>query len=223
MAKKILMDPIIEERWHKGSRREERFWRGKLPKIIASFNHEFQLLPYFKDLIGDKKEVDILDVGCGAIATIGSTWPGVKVNLTSADFMIDLYDELWKESGVKRLLPIEKQDMQHLTYKDNSFDIVHCVNALDHTINPHFAIQEMVRVCKPGGYVYLRHMEKVGWVCRYTGLHQWNIQDFGDDDCIFWNRYEEFLLSEYVPGFKTEKRRELPTESRRIISIYKKP
>jgi hypothetical protein len=52
------------------------------------------------------------------------------------------------------------------------FDIVHCVNALDHTNNPQKAIEEMKRICKPGGWIYLRHAPNQK--DKYGGIHKWN-------------------------------------------------
>ncbi len=43
---------------------------------------------------------------------------------------------------------VEVQDMEKLTYPDNTFDLVVCVNALDHTQNAMVAIDEMIRVSK---------------------------------------------------------------------------
>ncbi len=43
---------------------------------------------------------------------------------------------------------VELQDMENLTYPNNSFDLVICVNALDHTKHPVMAVNEMIRVSK---------------------------------------------------------------------------
>lgn len=48
------------------------------------------------------------------------------------------------------------QDMEQITYPDNTFDIVHCRNALDHTKNAPLAVREMIRVCKPEGTVFIK-------------------------------------------------------------------
>ena len=57
------------------------FYRSKLPYKERQFNHVFQLEPYFEEMIGDKKEVWIADLGAGLFSTTGSTWPNVEVHL----------------------------------------------------------------------------------------------------------------------------------------------
>jgi ubiquinone/menaquinone biosynthesis C-methylase UbiE len=60
------------------------------------------------------------------------------------------------------------------TYAENSFDLVHAANSLDHSHDPVAAIKAAVRVVKPGGCVYLEHILNEGDRERYGGLHQWN-------------------------------------------------
>ncbi len=45
--------------------------------------------------------------------------------------------------------------MEKLTYPNDLFDIVYCANALDHTLDALSAVKEMIRVVKPGGWVYI--------------------------------------------------------------------
>ncbi|KKN76036.1 hypothetical protein LCGC14_0374260 [marine sediment metagenome] len=42
----------------------------------------------------------------------------------------------------------EKEDIENLTYKDNEFDTVCCLEVLEHTLNPVKAIKELKRVAK---------------------------------------------------------------------------
>ena len=178
-----------------------QFWKEKLPSKAKTFNCVSQLDEYIGEMIGDKKEVNIADLGAGVISTTGQTWPGVKVNLYPSDIMKEEFDEFYQDWGIKRLVPMEKQDMEHLTYPNGFFDIVHCSNALDHCHNPRLAILEMVRVCKVGGWVYLRHTPNEGERHNYTWQHQWNIEMVGDD-CKFWNKKDSFMMSSCITGFK---------------------
>lgn len=161
-------------------------------------------------------EVSILDVGSGPLSSTGSIYPNVTINLTCCDALAKDYEEIFPE----RLIPIEHQDMEALTYPDKSFDIVHCVNALDHVVNPRAAIREMVRVSRK--WVYLRHTLNEGEAEDYSGYHCWNIEPKGDD-CRFWNLKDEFLLSEFGE-WKTEYREESTGTvykfGPQVISIY---
>ena len=73
----------------------------------------------------------ILNLGSGPV-TIGN-FPGIEI--THADI---------QDRGEF----VDREDMEKLTYPDDSFDLVICINALDHTINAPAALKEMLRVSK---------------------------------------------------------------------------
>ena len=100
-----------------------------------------------------------------------------------------------KENNVVPVIHVAYEDMTKLSYPANFFDIVHCANALDHSARPMEAIAEMYRVCKPGGWIILKHFENVGEFLNYRGLHLWNIHKEGTD-AIVWNQYERHSLNE---------------------------
>jgi ubiquinone/menaquinone biosynthesis C-methylase UbiE len=195
-----------------------RHYYKKLKIKEAQFNHQMFLPPYFKDLIGDKKEVNIADLGSAMFCTIGNLWNGVKVNMYASDILADEFNKMLKESNIKPVIPIEKQDMEKLTYQDNFFDIVHCVNALDHIVNPNKALLEMWRVCKPGGYICLRHYSHVGERERYSGSHQWNIDLTENGDVSIWNKHGlKYLLSDFFKSFKAGTGRGWPNNRVKMI------
>ena len=190
----------------------ERTKKFKMPE----FDRHRPLAEYLVPLIGDKKEVSILEVGAGPLLTIGDEFPGVKINITACDKLAKEYKEIYGD----RLFNVEFQDMENLTYADNSFDIVHCVNAVDHTKSPRSSIAEMIRVSK--GFVYLRHNINEGEEQNYSGLHRWNIE-MKDNDCRFWNPKREFLLSEFGDWRNEQKVESFTTKYKQdtqIISIY---
>ena len=182
---------------------EVMFWRKWM--MIGRGARQFarkQLAPHMVEMIGDKKEVSIADIGSGPIPMVGYETPNVKVNYVMSDLLANEYKELYEYHNIKPPVYPEYQDMTKLTYKDETFDIVFCRNALDHCFDAYQAIKEMVRICKKGGWVYLWHFEKVAKMMRYTGMHQWNIELQGND-CLFSNRERRFLLSEFG-DFKNE-------------------
>jgi len=182
----------------------------KFARKLEQYNKPAQLPDYFKGLIGDKKSVTIAEVGAGPINTIGNYWPEVEVNLYASDVLAREYQELWNQNNAVPIVPISYQDFEKFDYPDGMFDIVHCVNALDHTKNPRKALAEIVRVCKPGGYIYLRHSPNQ--MDRFGGHHQWNIyMNLGD--CIFQGKGDAFALGR---GFESHMEDDL------IVSICKK-
>jgi len=222
MAKKMNKNKLLEKKWRRGKRATLYFYERKSKWKFRSFNKDFPLHDYFGPMIGDKTEVSIADIGAGMVSTIGSTWKNVKIRLFPSDVLANDFNKILKykhekygqylKHGYKPLYPVEQQDMENLTYDNDSFDIVHCANALDHCADPFKAVREMFRVCKPEGWVYLRHFENNAKLQHYHGLHQWNIS-LKDDDCLFENIFgDKFLLSACVNGFKTVKRKELDIE-----------
>jgi len=181
---------------------------------------------YLLPLVGDLDSVHILDVGSGCLPTLAHHHPTVPVFLTSCDILADRYQGFLDRYGVTST--VQCQDMERLSYWSGSFDIVHCSNALDHTPDPIRAVLEMVRVCRPGGWVYLRHIRNVGLKERYHGPHQWNIVETEYKDCRFWNADKDLLLSDYISGFTTVRKKDYPEavlshHRRAVVSVYRKP
>ena len=180
---------------------EVMFWRKwmQIGRGKRRFEQK-QLAPHIVEMIGDKKEVSIVDLGGGAVPMVGYETPGVKVNYVMTDLLAEEYKEVYRYHNYTPPFYPEYQDMTKLSYKDETFDIVHCRNAIDHCPDAWSALKEMYRVCKKGGYVYLWHFEDVARMMQHTGMHQWNIHLEGQD-CRFISKTKSFLLSECVPGF----------------------
>ena len=162
---------------------------GQLKAKIEKYNQTLPLVDYLLPLIGDKKEVRILDVGSGPFPITGQTLEGVKVELVHCDQQDFKY--FWDKYEATPVFPVEVQDMENLTYADKSFDIVHCINALDHTKGAEKALQEMIRVCKPGGFVYIDCA-----LIQHTSRghrHFWDALEDG----TFTNEYGTFSLGDY--------------------------
>lgn len=93
-------------------------------------------------------------------------------------------------SDVRDINGVEKQDMENLTYPDNSFNMVVCQNALDHTKDAEKALNEMIRICKPGGIVFIKcwldqkdtghkHYYNAKEDGRFEGKNTFNLTDYG--------------------------------------------
>ena len=156
---------------------------------IEKYNKPIPLVDYLIPLIGDRKEVKILDVGSGPFPITGQLLEGVKVELTHCDQQDFTY--FWDKYQATPTFPIEVQDMEKLTYPDAFFDITHCINALDHTKGAEKAVQEMIRVTKPGGWVYIDCA-----LIQHTNRghrHFWDALETG----VFENEYGSFDLKDY--------------------------
>lgn len=171
------------------------------------------LVDYLLPFIGDKKDVKIADVGCGPFRRTGQLVDGVNIEV----YQIDQYDhaEFWAKYDTKPLFPIEVQNMENLTYPDNFFDIVHCVNALDHTPNAETALKQLIRVCKPGGWVYI-DCALIQWTTR-GHRHFWDAEEDGS----MTSKDSHFNFKDYGFNIRFIKN-EGPREYSQIIATLQK-
>lgn len=91
----------------------------------------------------------ILEVGCGyGIASTHLLQLGLNVFATD---LIDIRTEEVRKSGL-RFLPGDA--CQCLPFPKASFDLVFSINSFEHFDMPEAALDEMLRVVKPGGLIY---------------------------------------------------------------------
>lgn len=113
------------------------WWRGRR-NILKTFLAKYE-----------GKENTILDAGCGTGSTIqflsdyGVTY-GVDVSSVATNFC--------RKRGLKH---IKKGDVSKLPYDDNFFDIVSCMDVLEHIEHDEKAVKEIFRILKPGGEMLL--------------------------------------------------------------------
>lgn len=150
-------------------------YHRRIKELIAEYNRPFPGPYYFTRFFTHKHlpEVKIADLGSGPICTLGTLWGHIKITIFASDIQQPEYAKILTKENCTPLVPIEYQDMENLTYPDNFFDLVHCVNAIDHTQNIEKALSEMYRVCKPNGYIYLRHARNQRRAHRGIG-HFWD-------------------------------------------------
>lgn len=112
-------------------------------------------LYFLQDIIDPSKNDVVLDVATGTGAILQNLCPLIKLGVG-----IDI--------SVKMLLATKKkleeyENVTHLVvglgeslpFYKKSFDLITCRNGLHHFLDPTFGLDEMRRVLKPGGYVFL--------------------------------------------------------------------
>ena len=109
--------------------------------------------------------VDLLDVGCGP-GTITAEFaaavaPGRVVGIDRAADVVAAAAEA--TSGADNV-EVRVDDVYRLDAPDDSFDVVHAHQVLQHLSDPVAALVEMQRVCRPGGVVAARDAD-------YAGMH----------------------------------------------------
>ncbi len=103
---------------------------------------------------GDK----VLEVGCGKgrfLKAIQEKFPQNKC--TGADISATLM--AYVPQGVHRI----EGPMEALNITDNAFDVSFSVEAVEHSTNIEAAVNEMIRVTRPGGWVMIIDKERSQW------------------------------------------------------------
>ena len=99
----------------------------------------------------------VLDLGCGPgtiTADIGRrVAPGRVLGI---DASADVIEEARRDAGGGPNVEFSVGDLYALDTDDDTFDVVHAHQVLQHLADPVGALREMKRVCKPGGLVAAR-------------------------------------------------------------------
>ncbi len=119
--------------------------------------------------------LSLLDLGCGpgtiTVEFADRLAPGRVVGLDAAAEVIA------KASGdfARDNLEFVVGDAYALPFDDNTFDIVHAHQTLQHVADPVAVLREMRRVAKPGGVVAARDVDYAGtfWFPLVPGLDAW--------------------------------------------------
>jgi ubiquinone/menaquinone biosynthesis C-methylase UbiE len=98
----------------------------------------------------------VIDVGCGTghrVMPLAKHF-GVKeyIGLDHSSASLGVADKLAKELGLESVTLVEG-DLFNIPYSDDSFDIVISQGVLHHTSDPYRGFLELVRICRPNGFV----------------------------------------------------------------------
>lgn len=89
---------------------------------------------------------NILDAGCGD----GRYIVGVSELGFHNVIGVDLFEKIHDQS-----LRYQKEDINHLSFKDQTFDFIYGISVINYTDNYEQTLKEWYRVLKPGGYIML--------------------------------------------------------------------
>ncbi|MCU1495305.1 MAG: type 11 methyltransferase [Acidimicrobiaceae bacterium] len=128
-----------------------------------------------------RPETALLDVGCGpgtiTIDLAARLPDGRVVGVDSSAEVVELAREA--AAGDVRApsarLEFQVADLYELPFPDDTFDVVHAHQVLQHLPDPVAALVEMRRVCKPGGIVAARDSDYAAmtWYPQMAELYRW--------------------------------------------------
>lgn len=128
--------------------------------------------PYLLPHIQPNKQV--LDVGCGpgSITVDIAKRVGHVIGLDYVSSPLEAARRLAESHGVSNI-SFQVGDIHALPFADNTFDIVHAHQVLQHIENPVQALREMRRVVKSGGIVAVRESASLHWYPEFDGITAW--------------------------------------------------
>jgi ubiquinone/menaquinone biosynthesis C-methylase UbiE len=144
------------------------------PEVMDSFEEAFEYDSmdhtqvnevFCNDFLNVRKSTDglqILDVGTGtAQIPIAMCRHNSNLKITAidlADSMLELGNKNIKAAGFQDLITLAKVDSKKMPYPDESFDQVISNSIIHHIPNPVECFEEMVRVTKKNGLLFIRDL-----------------------------------------------------------------
>ena len=129
-------------------------------RVRTAQNSAGYLLPHLRP------GLSVLDVGCGpGTITVDLAARVAPGRVTAIEMTADALD-LARTEALKRgqsNIDFVTSDLHALDLPDDTFDIVHAHQVLQHVADPVQALREMRRVCKPGGIVAARDADYAGF------------------------------------------------------------
>jgi SAM-dependent methyltransferase len=143
--------PDIHAIWQNAQDQERKIWTESKQPESYFINHWTELLrrtPLIRRSL--LRANAILDVACGGVPILHVLPPAqlmVATDPLNPDFAALYPRQQW--------IRYDSSCAESLPYEDATFDVVFCMNALDHMSDPPTAVQQMLRVLKPGGWLHL--------------------------------------------------------------------
>lgn len=141
-------------------------------EVRTAENSAAYLLPHLRPGMA------LLDVGCGPGSITADlaerVAPGAVTALDSAEAVLETARRTLADRGVDNAVVVAG-DVHALPFADDTFDVVHAHQVVQHVGNPVDALREMRRVCRPGGVVAVRDGDYGAfvWYPEVPELDEW--------------------------------------------------
>ncbi|KAF3902943.1 hypothetical protein ABW20_dc0100398 [Dactylellina cionopaga] len=162
---------------------EKTYIHGHHPSVLSSHswrtlqNSAAYLIPHLAPYVTSQTRTTLLDAGCGPgtiTCDLAAHLPNTQI--TGIDYVLLESCAPLAASRNLQNITFQQADIFNLPFEDNSFDIVHMHQVLQHLATPPTAaIKELIRVCKPGGIIAARDGDFGGftWFPESDELEKW--------------------------------------------------
>lgn len=143
-------------------------WKVKVPVTLSHIASVLSFPPeYYQKRVRKigftGKNTRLLDAACGAgIWAIGASYDNQSVEAIDATKKYLAVAKAINAQLKRKNLKIKRGKLENLPYPDNYFDYIICYDAWMYTQRQR-GLQEMTRVLKPGGKIYLGCVAGLGW------------------------------------------------------------
>ncbi|UEM03887.1 class I SAM-dependent methyltransferase [Skermanella rosea] len=108
------------------------------------------------DRINARKKLRILEVGVGTGLSLPDYNPDhTIVGIDASEEMLNIARERVAKKGIRNVESLVEMDAQKMTFEDHSFDVVVAMYVMTVVEDPQAVMDELKRVCKPGGDIYI--------------------------------------------------------------------
>lgn len=159
------------------------------------------------------KNLKLLDCGSGVISVLNGLIPAA--NIDAIDLLAEHYWKIFDYADRPKQQPYPISTEQ-LT-EQQTYDIVHMRNALDHTEDATDSFHNLYAATKKGGCLIIHGFENEGAYEKYQGLHQWNMR-VENNDLIIADKQGEVLRHRGTRGIN----KTLPTGKKYFIWMLQK-
>lgn len=123
------------------------YWSEENKALKAKGYFDYASQRMFAKFLPDFRGKTVLDVGCGL---------GMMMERFSREgnrvLGIDITPQVLKEFSKEEFF-VQEADARDIPFQDNTFDLVYSLGVIEHFDETQQALEEQVRVCKPGGWV----------------------------------------------------------------------
>ena len=174
---------------------------GSFSQIIS---HRYRMEPWIPSWLTKiaQKSGSYLEIGCGQGIDAyflcsklhpGSSYIAIDFSSKSVEIARNHHQEADQKLRLRTTPTFQQGNALNLPFPDNHFDVIYSLGVIHHTPKPHQAVSEAIRVCKPGGKIFIvlyrKFSVKVSVAKMLRGF-QWFVDKIFQTNRIFYRLFK---------------------------------